>query len=142
MKKIVSILSVVLLIVMVLSLNTNLITFASSGTGTVAVAKNSVMTRAKKGITRTRKYGYVEIRANSVYPVGNYDTDNYTQCGTKIYHNKKSGIPISNKYTLTEGKLCRVYILDGYLDQSKFDLCFAGNTPSLDAYVAYFYDGK
>lgn len=116
--------------------------FASSGSGTVKVVKGSVMTQAKTGITRTGNYNYARVKATSIYPTGNYTTDNYTKCKVRLYHNTKNSTPISSTYTITEGSWNDITINNGYLAQKKFDLCFAGNDPALDAYVVYAYNGK
>lgn len=137
-KRIIKILSAAALGIMVCSFNS----FASSGTGTVYVGKNSVMTQAETGITRTGKYSYANVYPLSVFPTGNYEVDNYTKCKSALYHHTKGNIMISSVYTLTEGTTYSMTIKEGYLDQSQFDLCFAGNSPSLEANILYMYDGK
>ncbi len=137
-KKVLSMLSVVMLLVMVFSLNS----FASSGEGSVIVGKNSAMTQAKTGITRTRKYSYVEVTAQSVCPVGEYDEDTYKYCKTRLYHNTIDNRAISDNVKIKESKLNSITIYEGYLNLKKFDLCFAGNNPDLAAKIFYKYDGK
>lgn len=137
MKKIVA---TMFLLTMVFSLQ-NFATFA--GSGTVRVGKNQVMMQAETGIPRTKRYGYAEIAVNSVYPTGTYTEDNYTKCKTCLYHYSLDNVQISDVYTLTEGATATtVYIKQGYLNVTYFDLCFAGNNPNYDAYVAYTYNGK
>lgn len=75
-KKIVSILGGALLTTMVM-LNATTMAFASSGSGTVKVNDNAVMTQAVVGATRSGNYSYVSIKARSVYPTGDYSEDNY-----------------------------------------------------------------
>ncbi len=45
------------------------------------------MMQAEVGITRTGADNFAVIRVDSVFPVGSYETDNYTQCLTRLYHN-------------------------------------------------------
>lgn len=138
MKKIVA---TMFLLTMVFSLQ-NFAAFASSGSGIVKVAKNQVMTQAKTGISRTKSFSFVYIGVNSVYPTGSYSEDNYTKCLTRLYHNSEDNLPISDTYTITEGATdTKVYIKEGYLNLTYFDLCFAGNNPNYDAYVVYTYNG-
>lgn len=140
MRKINNILAIIALAVMVLSFP--LYASASSGTGTVQVPKNCIMKSVGK-ITRTTKYGYVNVKANSVYPTGTYKKDNFTKCTTRLYHATSTGTAISDKYTLTEGGgYKKVYVYQGYLDQTTVNLCFGGNNPDYAAYVNYTYDGK
>lgn len=86
-KRIISFFLGFLLIAAVLLLNFDLSAFASSGYGRVRVGKNSVMMQAEVGITRTGADNFAVIRVDSVFPVGSYETDNYTQCLTRLYHN-------------------------------------------------------
>ena len=114
---------------------------AGAVTGTIRVPKNCIMTSAGEA-TRTTKYGYVSVKANSVYPTGEYKKDNFTKCKTHLFH-VTSHKAISNKVTLTEGKgYAKVIIQDGYLDQTKVNVCFAGNDPEYPAMVNYTYNGN
>lgn len=137
-KKFLSMLSLMMLLVMVFSMSS----FASSGSGIVRVAKNSVMTQAKTGISRSRGYTYALVTANSVYPVESYEQDTYKYCLTRLYHNTIGNKPISATYQIKEGATYQIKFYEGYYNLTKFDLCFAGNSPDLEAYVVYTYDGK
>ncbi|MCI9369675.1 MAG: hypothetical protein HFH65_05040 [Lachnospiraceae bacterium] len=142
-KRIISFFSSFLLIAAVLLLNFDLSAFAVEKSGTVTVGKNSIMKQAALAIPRSGRYSYASVRADSVYPVGNYDEDNYTQCLTRIYHNTIGNKPISDIYKLTEGYgYYKIYFYDGWNNVSVFDLCFAGNNPNLSAHIAYTYDGN
>ncbi|MGN0375921.1 MAG: hypothetical protein ACI4EN_10525 [Butyrivibrio sp.] len=132
----------ILLAVMLITLNGTFV-FGSYGKGTVKVPKNQIMTQAETGITRTGDYGFASVMAKSVYPVTTNTTDNYTKCLTRLYHNTIGNTPISDVYTLTENtSLERIYIKEGYLGQTKIDLCFAGNNAKYAAYIDYYYYGN
>ena len=117
-KRFISFFSGLVLMMMVLLLNSGFFAFAiDEGRGTVAVS--------------------------SVYPVNTYSEDNYTRCFTKLFHNTIGNTPISDKYLLMEGTgYQKITINEGYLSQSKFDLCFAGYNANLAAYIAYAYKGN
>lgn len=113
---------------------------ASSGSSSVTVGTECIF---KTGVSRTTDYNYVRVRADSVYPVGNYDKDNYTKCKTAIYKNDNTSTRISNIYTLTEGHgYSNVEIYNGNLSLAKVNICFAGNDPALGAVIDFSYDGK
>lgn len=113
---------------------------AGSVSKTIRVPENCIMTSAGRA-GRTTKYGYVSVRANSVYPTGEYDKDNYTKCKTQLFH-VTSHKAISEKYTLTEGKgYTKVYIAEGYKDVTEVNVCLSGNDPGLPAMVNCTYDG-
>ncbi len=143
-KRFISFFSGLVLMMMVLLLNSGFFAFAiDEGRGTVAVGYNSVMTQAKAGIKRTRDFSYASVAVSSVYPVNTYSEDNYTRCFTKLFHNTIGNTPISDKYLLMEGTgYQKITINEGYLSQSKFDLCFAGYNANLAAYIAYAYKGN
>ena len=125
-------------------LNSGILTWAggSIGSGTVRVGYDCVMTQAETGLYRTTKNGGVLVKANSVYPVGNYDVDDYTKCWTMVYHHTIGNLPISAPVPLIEGEgYSEVEILDGYKQLHYFDLCFSGNHPDYQAYVSYSYMG-
>lgn len=124
-------------------LNATTMAFASSGSGTVRVADKGVMTQAVVGATRTRRYSYVSVKADSVYPDKTGIKDDYTKCKARLYHNTESNVCISESYTLVEGNdYTKIKIYEGYQDQEYFDLCIAGNNKTLTAYVAYSYKGN
>lgn len=137
-KNFLSMLSLMMLLVMIFSMGA----FASSGTGKVKVGKNSVMMQAETGISRSRGYTYALVTADSVYPVGNYEEDTYKYCLTRLYHNTIANKPVSAKYQIKEGTTYQIQFYEGYYNLTKFDLCFAGNSPDLAAYVIYTYNGK
>lgn len=98
--------------------------------------------KCDKGRRKRNLLLWVYIGVNSVYPTGSYSEDNYTKCLTRLYHNSEDNLPISDTYTITEGATdTKVYIKEGYLNLTYFDLCFAGNNPNYDAYVVYTYNG-
>lgn len=138
-EKLKKILSVLLLCAMVISLNVTA-PLANRGSGTIKVPTGGVMVKAESGVTRTKDYSYARAVAKSVYPTGNYDTDNFTKCKTRLYKNGSTTV-ISDTYTLTEGTAKRLYIYEGYLSQAKFDLYFAGNNERLGAYIVYSFNG-
>lgn len=116
---------------------------ASSGSSSVTVGTGSIFVTGVSGVSRTTNYDYVQVKANSVYPKGNYKEDNYTKCKTAIYKNDSTSTRISNIYILTEGKgYTNVEINNGYLSLSKVNICFAGNDPSLGAVIDFSYNGK
>ncbi len=90
--------SVIVLAIMVLSIN-SLNVSAGSGKGITIVNKGGKMMQAKTGIGRKRKYSYVNVTARSVYPypIGSRD-DNFTKCKTRLYHNSIRNKPISTTY--------------------------------------------
>ena len=144
-KRFISFFSSFLLIIAVLLLNFDLSVFASKGDGRVRVGKNSVMMQAEVGITRTGVDPFAAIRIDSVFPVDYYETDNYTQCFTRLYHNTIGNTPVSAKFRLTEGvggAGMPIAFYEWYLSIREFDLCFAGNNPNLEAWVVYTYDGR
>lgn len=141
MKKLINSLGMILLLAMVLLLNADVKAMASSGSGTVYVRENCIMSRAVAGATRSTQNSYVLVSADSVYPVSGQDT--YKKCRTRLYHPAIGNTPISDEYVLTEGTgYTKIVIKEGYLGWNKFDLYFAGNNPVLPAYVAYSYNGK
>lgn len=110
------------------------------GNGLIKVKKGCEYKLAKRNIKRTRKFSYVNVKADSVYPTGEGVEDDYTHCRTNL---RKNGKLISKEKTvLDEGKLKKVGILQGYQDVKSFDLYFAGNQPDLDAWIAYYYNGN
>lgn len=116
---------------------------ASSGSSSVTVGTECIFKTGVSGVSRTTDYNYVRVRADSVYPVGNYDKDNYTKCKTAIYKNDNTSTRISNIYTLTEGHgYSNVEIYNGNLSLAKVNICFAGNDPALGAVIDFSYDGK
>ncbi len=138
-KKISIIMTLALLIVMTISMNS----FASSGSGQVRVGMNSVYVTGASGVSRTRNYSYVSVKANSVYPTGTYSQDNFTKCKTRLYKNDSTSTSISNAVTLTEGSsYIPVTIKEGYLSLSKINICFAGNDPSYGAVIDFSYNGN
>lgn len=144
-KRIISFFLGFLLIAAVLLLNFDLSAFASSGYGRVRVGKNSVMMQAEVGITRTGADNFAVIRVDSVFPVGSYETDNYTQCLTRLYHNTIGNTPVSASFRMKEGvggQGMAIPFYERYRSIRKFDLCFAGNDPDLEAWVVYTYDGR
>lgn len=137
--KIINACSIILIFIMMYSS----FAMASSGTGSVTVGTGSIYVTGAYGVTRTTNYDYVLVKANSVYPTGNYTTDNFTKCKTAIYKNDNTSTRISNVYTLTEGNGYReVKINNGYLFLSKVNVCFAGNNPEYGAVINFSYDGK
>lgn len=133
-KRIISFFLGFLLIAAVLLLNFDLSAFASSGYGRVRVGKNSVMMQAEVGITRTGADNFAVIRVDSVFPVGSYETDNYTQCLTRLYHNTIGNTPVSEIFRMKEGvggAGMAIPFYEWYRNIRKFDLCFAGNDLTL-----------
>lgn len=125
-----------MLMVMVFTMNV----FAyDTGTGTVKVPTGSTFVVAKTKIKRSKNYDYAIVKANSVYPVEEGKEDTYTRCKTRLFYGET---PISDVITLTEGKLTSVKIYNGQLTRPTFRIKFAGNSPSLAAHVAYYYNGK
>ncbi|MBD5096477.1 MAG: hypothetical protein HDT40_05615 [Lachnospiraceae bacterium] len=116
---------------------------ASSGSSSVTVPAGCLLVTGVSGVTRTTNYSYVQVKANSIYPTGNYDKDTFTKCKTVICKNDSTNTKISNVYTLTEGSgYTNVYIHEGYLSLAKVNICFAGNDPFLGAVVNFSYDSK
>lgn len=112
---------------------------ASSGTGFVTVPAGCILVTGAYDVPRTTNYSYVQVKANSVYPTGNYDEDTFTKCKTVICKNDTNEI-ISNTYTLTEGRgYTNVYIHQGHLSSAKVNIRFAGNDPFLGAVVNFSY---
>ncbi len=144
-KRIISSFSSFLLIATALLLNFDLSAFASSGSGRGRVGKNSVMMQAEVGITRSGADDFATVRVDSVFPVGSYETDNYTQCLTRLYHNTIGNTPVSETFKLREGvggQGMAIPFYEWYRSIRKFDLCFAGNDPDLEAWIIYTYDGR
>lgn len=82
---------------------------------------------------------YMTINRISVYPVSG--TDNYTQCYFRMYSSTEANTPVSSKVLVTEGNTYNIYFYNIF-DAPLFDICVAGHTPSLDGYVAYYYNGN
>lgn len=61
------------------------------------------MMQAEVEITRTGTDNFAVIRVDSVFPVGSYETDNYTQCLTRLYHNTIGNTPVSASFRMKEG---------------------------------------
>lgn len=116
--------------------------FASSGSGTCRVPKNGYQVSGKQGITRTGKYSYVKVRANSVAPVPPYLIDNFSKCKARLFNSNNTLKAITDWYTLTEGSnYTNLIIYEGYLSQKKVDLNFKGNNSSFAADISFSYDG-
>ena len=101
-RKIISIISSIILVAMILSLNNSIAAFADYGNDRVRA-----MHLAKANLTRTGNYSYVTVTADSVYPTDG-STDEFTRCRTKLTENKVSPRDISDVWTLTEGISCNV----------------------------------
>ncbi len=129
-------LAVAMLVVMVFTINV----FAyDTGTGRVKVPKDCKFVTAKTHIERSKKYDYVLVKADSVYPVEEGKEDTYKKCRTRIYF---KDTPISDTKVLEENNLTHVKIYNGHLNHSMFNLRFAGNNPDLGARINYYYNGK
>lgn len=112
---------------------------AQTGSGSVTVPAGCILVTGAYGVPRTTNYSYVQVKANSIYPTGNYDEDTFTQCKTVICKNDTNE-KISGAYTLTEGSGYKnVYINQGYLSITKVNIRFAGNDPFLGAVVNFSY---
>ncbi len=138
-KKIISIISSIILAAMILSLNNSIAAFADYGNDRVRVPTGCAMHLAKANLTRTGNYSYVTVTADSVYPTDG-STDEFTRCRTKLTENKVSPLDISKVYTLTEGVSFNVSIKEGWLQISPFRLYFSGNDERYSAYIAYTYN--
>ncbi len=130
--------SYLLVICALVLLGNSFLSYASSGRGVAYLPKNCTNTLAKGGITRSGKYSYARVNAESVYPTSDGAEDTYTKCKVVLYYRS---IPVSSAKTITEGQKYNITIKDGSLDITTFDLVFAGNDPNLDARVSYWYDG-
>lgn len=129
-------LATAMLMVMVFTMNV----FAfDTGVGQVVVPTGSKFVVAKNKIKRSKKYSYAIVKANGVMPIEEGKEDTYTRCKTRLFYGDKA---ISDIVTLEESKLTHVNIYNGHLNHSTFNLRFAGNSPSLAARVAYYYNGK
>ncbi len=106
-RKIISIISSIILVAMILSLNNSIAAFADYGNDRVRVPTGCAMHLAKANLTRTGNYSYVTVTADSVYPTDG-STDEFTRCRTKLTENKVSPRDISDVWTLTEGISCNV----------------------------------
>lgn len=84
MKKLINVISATLLLALILLLNADVTTMASSGSGTVYVTENMVMCRAEAGVERSGANSYVRVAVDSVYPVSG--EDNFQRCKLGIYH--------------------------------------------------------
>lgn len=114
---------------------------ASSGSGLVTVGKDCTFTTAVSNLARTGNYDYIEVAVHSVYPVGNYDEDNYQKCKAAVF--KNDGTRISDTKTIKEGTgYEKLTIYNGYLNLKKVNLGFAGNNPNYSANIDYSYKGK
>ena len=133
-RKITRISAAILLVAMILTLNT----FASSGSGIVKVPKNCVYTYGEHNVTRTRNYSYIRVGIGSVYPTGEYEEDTYQYCYAVPY---SQSIPIATSKKIKEGTTANITLKEGSLNKTSFDLLFAGNSPDLDAWVTYNYNG-
>ena len=123
--KIAKVLGTVILLTMILVQSV----FASGGNKITYLPKNSVM----------KQKDYMTINRISVYPVSG--TDNYTQCYFRMYSSTEANTPVSSKVLVTEGNTYNIYFYNIF-DAPLFDICVAGHTPSLDGYVAYYYNGN
>lgn len=140
MKKLINVISATLLLALILLLNVDVTTMASSGSGTVYVTENMVMCRAEAGVERSGANSYVRVAVDSVYPVSG--EDNFQRCKLRIYHPAIGNTVISKEYIMTEGTgYQKIVLYDGYLNWKSFDIYFAGNSAKYPAYVAYRYDG-
>lgn len=138
-KKLFNGLAILLMMVMMYS---NYSMAGQTGSGSVTVPAGCILVTGAYGVPRTTNYSYVQVKANSVYPTGNYDKDTFTKCKTVICQNDTNTI-ISATYTLTEGSgFTNVYIYQGYLSLTKVNIRFAGNDPFLGAVVNFSYNAK
>lgn len=138
-RKIIFIISSIILAAMILSLNNSIAAFADYGNDRIRVPTGCAMHLAKANLTRTGNYSYVTVTADSVYPTDG-STDEFTRCRTKLTENKVSPRDISDVWTLTEGISCNVKIKEGWLQISPFRLYFSGNDERYSAYIAYTYN--
>lgn len=135
--------SVIAALALLLAMNFSMNAFASSGSGQVIVGTRCNFVTGVSGVTRTTNYSYVEVKADSVYPIGIYDTDNFTRCKVQLYVNDSTSTAISNSVTLTEGNdYSQITIYEGYLSLPQVNICFAGNNPNYGAVIDFSYDGK
>ena len=81
-RKIISIISSIILVAMILSLNNSIAAFADYGNDRVRVPTGCAMHLAKANLTRTGNYSYVTVTADSVYQTYG-STDEFTSCRTK-----------------------------------------------------------
>ena len=109
------------------------------GTGRVTVPTDCKYVTAKKNVSRSCKYSYAIVKADSVYPVENGKEDTYTRCKTRLYCGKT---PISSEVILKENNLTHINIYNGQLNRTSFNIKFAGNNPGLSARISYYYNGK
>lgn len=138
-KKLISILTISMLFIMIFSMNA----LASSGSGQVTVNAGGAFKIGVKGVSRTGASQKVNVKANSVYPIGDYEEDNYKKCKTKIYKNNHSNAAISDAVTLTEGdSYTGVTIKEDYKFEDPVDIGFAGNDPSKGAVIDFSYQGN
>jgi len=116
--------------------------FASNGSGHVQVPKSGYQVLAVKDITRTKAYSYAKVKADSVTPVTPYGSDTFTKCKARLFNSNNTLKAITDWYTLTEGKdYTKLYIYEGSLSQSKFDLHFKGNNSNYAAEIYFSYKG-
>ena len=141
MKKRISIIMTALIIVLAIAVPA-LLSYAQSGSGTVTVLPNQGMTQAETNRHRSGDYSYVDVRAHSVYPPGDYVIELYFHCKTRLYKSNTNAQSISEVFTLTEGApFTHVSLNEGTLSTTYYDICFAGNTNDV-VVVSYSYDGK
>lgn len=131
--------------VMVTTLNSGFMTFASKGSGTVRVPTNKVMVPAST-FTRSGSKTFVNVKVNSVYPTEE-KPDTYENCIAQIYSAEVVPAPvykypISDPLRIKEGTgHQQLPIYASKLSQTTVVLYFSGNSPQYAAHVVYEYDG-
>lgn len=136
-KKIVSVVSMVLLLCMVFSTN---IYVASSRRETITLLKNQIWNE-RSPVTRSMASSKVYARCYAVYPTdGGGDT--FTKIRVRLRDG--DGYILSDIKTLydTATENTTIIIKDGYLDRQKIYFVFSGNNPDYGAYADVYYDGN
>ncbi len=116
--------------------------FASSSAvkGQIIVPKGCIMRLAESNVSRTLDYSYVYVKIDAVYPTGTYTEDTYKKCRVKLHNSNNLSQRISDVYTLIEGTgYHKVYINQGYLSITSFNMYFSGNNENYTAVVDYHY---
>lgn len=136
-KKIVSVVSVVLLLCMVFSTN---VYVASSRRETITLLKNQLWNE-RSPVTRSLKNNFAYARCYAVYPTDG-GTDNFEKIRVRVRDG--NGVILSDVKTLSEkaGSSEKITLKNNYLDQTQIYFVFAGNNPDYGAYADVYYDGN
>ena len=137
-KKIVSVVSMVLLLCMVFSTNLYASEFARE---TITLGKNQTW-NIRQVVPRTMKYSVAYTRCYAVYPLDG-GSDTFTKIKAQLRTSDKSTV-ISNTITLYETftDITPITIKEGYLNSSSIRFAFSGNNPDYAANADVYYYGN